>query len=335
VKRRFVTPCPPDGTPIELPSLEGGVSLTRAFVAAKVEDNPALVRNDPGYLSRLNLLPETLRRQLRYGDWSAGSDLALDELDEHRHLIRPFKIPDHWRQFGAFDWGYQHPFAFGHFAVDEEGTVYLINTVAGRRLKPGQIGARIVEEVPIEQLEYIDAGHDCWAEQKARGEDTPSIAEQLQAFDIFLRPANISRKAGLNNLRSYLAWRNAVPIPHPSGDPTLTTWEDGLPSFLMFDTPGNRQTFEVLQRMTVDPLNREDVLKRNADADGDGGDDQYDMVRYALASRPVRATGIAPQPLHAWHPDVLRAEFERKRLVRSKPLALLPSSLPPGAWEVA
>jgi hypothetical protein len=61
--------------------------------------------------------------------------------------------------------------------------------------------------VPVDDLNYIDAGHDCWAEMKARGEDTPTIAEQMQPFGIYLRPANISRKAGLNNLRNYVAWR--------------------------------------------------------------------------------------------------------------------------------
>src|SRR6185437_9378679 len=122
--------------------------------------------------------------------------------------------------------------------------------------------------------------------------------------------ANISRKAGLNNLRNYLAWRGTVMIPDADypDDPQLTRFEDGDPRFLIFDTPDNRVTHDCLASMTTDPLNREDALKRDADADGQNGDDPYDMVRYGLASRPVRPARPEPVALHAWHPSVLAAE---------------------------
>jgi hypothetical protein len=38
--------------------------------------------------------------------------------------------------------------------------------------------------------------------------------------------------------------------------------------------------------MVHDPKNAEDVLKVNADADGQGGDDDYDQCRYGVMHAP-------------------------------------------------
>lgn len=321
VKRRFISICDKIGTPVEIPDPEGGTPLTRAFIQARVEDNPSLLKNDPMYIQRLNLLPEMQRKQLREGDWSAGEGMALDELNEHKHIVHPFEIPAHWVHFGAFDWGFSHPFAFGWFVSDEQGNVYLVDSVHGRQKQPHEIAQRIAERVPVEVLRYIHAGHDCWADVRARGESTPTIAETFAAFGIYLTQANVARVAGLNNLRRYVAWRGTVAIPDPRhpNDPTMTRYEDGEPRFRLFDTPGNRITYDCLASMTTDPRDREDALKRDADESGNDGDDPYDMVRYGLASRPMKAIVPEPPALGAWHPDVLKAEADYKRLVRGTP----------------
>ena len=70
-------------------------------------DNPTYAR-DPDYLATLMSLPEERRRQLLYGDWDAGVGLALPQLDEDVHFVRPFEPPAHWIQFGGFDWGFAH-----------------------------------------------------------------------------------------------------------------------------------------------------------------------------------------------------------------------------------
>lgn len=41
----------------------------RVFIHATVDDNPELQQHDPDYIRWLDGLPETLRRQWRYGDW--------------------------------------------------------------------------------------------------------------------------------------------------------------------------------------------------------------------------------------------------------------------------
>ena len=53
VKERFVDVAAPGETYVDPDS-----GLSRAFIPAKVTDNPALVDNDPGYIKRLQALPE-------------------------------------------------------------------------------------------------------------------------------------------------------------------------------------------------------------------------------------------------------------------------------------
>lgn len=259
LKKRFVRTCPPDGTV----TLVDGFS--RAFIAARLSDNPTLVANDPTYGERLALLPELERRWLRDGDWEAGAGLALDM--RAAHLIKPFEIPAHWTLFGAFDWGHNHPFSWGLYASDEDGNVYCLDTASGRKMQPPAIADRFRAILGDRTVRYTVAGHDVWADVKARSEHVPTLFEQFAGLGFPMVKANISRVAGVQNLRRYLA-----------GDP---------PRFRLFDTPNNRAVFECLESRVSDPDAPEDVLKVDADDSGQGGDDHYDQVRYALASRPM------------------------------------------------
>ena len=55
-------------------------------------------------------------------------------------------------------------------------------------------------------------------------------------------------------------------------------------------TPGNLWWFDQLETMVCDPGDPEDVLKVGANRDtGEGGDDGYDCLRYAMSSRPPPA----------------------------------------------
>lgn len=48
-------------------------ALSRTFIPAALEDNPTLMRNDPGYLARLMGLDPLTRAWLRFGDWDAAA----------------------------------------------------------------------------------------------------------------------------------------------------------------------------------------------------------------------------------------------------------------------
>lgn len=208
----------------------------------------------------------------------AGIGMALPDLDADRHIVPRFPVPSHWTQFGAFDWGFRHPYAFGWFAADEDGGVYLVDTIWGREELPQEIIAKVKSAFPIDQFRYTVVGHDADQKHRARGETGPSIREQFTRGGIPLILANIARVDGLANLMRYTTWR-----------PTPPSTEELVPRFRLMDTEGNRRTLRTLQAMQIDPDNIEDALKVDADHRGEGGDDGYDMVRYGLMSRPMAA----------------------------------------------
>ena len=309
IKRRFIDVCGLQGENLysfkyDMP---GGLSasLTRRFIPARVTDNPVYA-NDPVYMANLYSLPELLRKQLLYGDWSAGFGMALDELDENVHLVQPFEVPDNWIQFGSFDWGYSHPWVFGHYAVNEDGVVVKVNTYTGRLMSDRAIAETLIDRVDFSKLRYVVAGHDCWAEHKARSDETtPSTAERFMEYEIHLSKANTGRYMGLRTFREQVAWKGTL----EKGT------VDGEPNFYLMDTPQNRKCFDTLQSIMTDPDDPEDALKMDADpVTGEGGDDAYDETRYALSSRPGRATtNIKDQQMRAFSKEALHADMERRR----------------------
>lgn len=316
VKRRFVDVCPPDGGLVQIPDLEGRTPLTRAFFAATVEDNPTLLENDPEYIQRLNLLSDEQRRQLRFGDWSAGNSSALAELSRLKHLIPAFEVPGYWPRMAAFDWGYQHRASFGIAAVDERGAIHLLDSLHLFRRQPNEQATRFkMLAERYGEPSIVASGHDAFYEHRARGDGGVSIADQFALEQLYLVPANIARVAGLNNLRRYLQWMR-----------TGVNGQPGTPMLFIHDTPGNRDLFAALEDLQLDPNDQEDVLKTDyvpgTVADGEDfqptvrGDDGYDMLRYLCNSRPINARTPEEVYTGAWDPRILADEARVRRTVK-------------------
>ena len=302
VKRRYVDPAIP-GTPfVYRPQPDLPFEIEAVFIPSRLEDNPALLRNDPQYERRLAAVgSDALYKAWRRGDWNVAGGAALD-LDSRAHVVPCFEPPAHWNWFASFDWGYAHPWVFCAYVADEDGTVYQVDTLTGRRMHTREIAERIRHHFDVTRFQAIVAGHDCWADYRARAENVPTVAEDLARYEIYLVQANISRIQGLNTLRRY-----------------LESAEGGKPALRFMDTLGNRKCFAQLESMVLDPDDPEDVLKVNADSEtGEGGDDCYDAVRYAVCSRPFHAAPPADtEPLNIWSPEILA--LERERLMRRGP----------------
>ena len=243
-----------------------------AFIQALVDDNPALIQNDPAYLHRLDTEPnEALRKAYRYGSWDIHAGQFFSEVSREVHLIKPFAIPQHWNRFGSYDYGFNHPAAFGWFACDEDGNVYLYRELAKAQLRIDEYARELNKYADTVKLDYIKAGWDCWVQKGIlKHGHPPTIAEEFSNHGLILSKAVIDRIQGAAQVRNFLAWRNT---------------SSGKPKFFIFDTCPN--SFEAITRMQTDPDRVEDVLKEDA-TDGDPltGDDCYDMVRYGLMSRP-------------------------------------------------
>lgn len=95
------------------------------FIPATVYDNIDLMKNDPAYIRRLENLSADKKRAFLHGDWDVYEGMAFEKWNPQIHVVKPFEIPSHWRQWMAVDNGYTDPFAWYWFAVDELGTVYI------------------------------------------------------------------------------------------------------------------------------------------------------------------------------------------------------------------
>lgn len=261
-----------------------------AFIQALVDDNPALLSNDPDYVYKLNAEPnEALRRAYRYGDWDIFAGQFFGEISREIHLIKPFEIPLHWNRFGSYDYGFNHPAAFGWFACDEDGNVYLYREFAKAQLRVDQFIQELLKYSDTRKLEYIVAGWDCWVQKGViKHGTTPTIAEEFANHEMPLRKAGIDRIQGAAHVRKFISWQKK--LINEEGRAV-----NGKPNVFIFDTCP--VTFDCLTRMQTDPTRLEDVLKTDS-TEGDPltGDDAYDMFRYGLMSRP-QPTDPLPKPI--------------------------------------
>lgn len=253
------------------------------FIQALVDDNDALMDNDPDYVHRLNAEPnEALRRAYRHGDWDIFAGQFFGEIDRNVHFIDPFPIPEHWSREGAYDFGFNHPAAFGWFSGDGDGNTYMYREFVKAQLRVDEFVKVLKSFTDTARLQKIPAGLDCWAKKSViQTGTTPTIAEEFATAGIQLSRANTDRVLGANQVRKYLSWRNKA---------------SGVNKPKLFIFKSCPLTFDTLTRMQTDPSRPEDVLKVDAtEGDVDTGDDCYDMLRYYLMSRPLLADA-APLP---------------------------------------
>lgn len=251
------------------------------FIQALVQDNQALLRVDPGYINRLNAEPnEALRRAYLFGDWDVWAGQFFGEINRDVHLIDPIAIPPHWAREGSYDFGFNHPAAFGWYAMDGDGNAYKYREFVKAQLRVDEFIAEILKFDDTRALIKITAGLDCWAKRsnlinKGQGSNPPTVAEEFMANGLLLSRANVDRVLGANQVRKYLAWQNKNGAPKQ-------------PKLRIFNTCPI--TFDTLTRMQTDPDRPEDVLKVDAvEGDPNTGDDCYDETRYHLMSRPLLA----------------------------------------------
>ena len=246
------------------PGIEIGDDFS--FVSAKVSDNPALIKSDPGYVNRLkaNLNPLLVKAYLD-GEWDLQAGQFFEMLSRDTHIVTPFEIPKHWNRCAGFDTGYNHPAAMVWIATDEDGCSYVYREFC----KSGMRSEEIAEEVTSynDPITSIPAGHDCWVKHAG----APSVEEKMgkaSNYGIVMHKAAVARVAGAQQLRDYLAIQG-----------------NGQPRLKFFSTC--KLTFDCIARMIHDHKNPEDVLKVDAlSGDPSTGDDLYDALRYALMDRP-------------------------------------------------
>lgn len=295
VKERFITASEP-GVPYtvsaEITDSTGEkrtVTRSRVFIPSSVFDNAALMKNDPGYVANLAMLPEAKKKALLYGDWNSYEGQVFTEFtdnpsgyDSHigTHVINPFPIPRTWKRYRAFDFGYSRPFAVQWWAVDYDGRAYLYRQLygctdspnTGLKLEPREIARRIrAIEDELEQGNTIFGIADPAIWDESRGRDG-TIITMFENEGIYFEKGKHDRLSGKMQCHYRFAFD-----------------DEGLAMAYVFKTC--RQFLRTIPNLVYDDVNSEDVNSACEDHD-------YDAMRYFFMANPIAPKRAASKPEH-------------------------------------
>ena len=286
VKERFITPAPPlttIRTDVNVNEPGGKViklSRTRVFVPSTVFDNLALLANSPEYLANLAMLPEAEKKALLYGNWNSFSGQVFVEWKndpehyqdrQYTHVIEPFRVPDDWRIYRGFDWGYSRPFSVGWYAVDYERRIYRIREFYGCTGTPNE-GVKMTAQEIAKGIKQIEDEDPNLKGKKIIGIADPSIfaenggesyAEQMEKYYVHWEKGDNTRLAGKMQFHYRFAFD-----------------EDGVPMMYIFNTC--KHFIRTIPNLIYSERDVEDI-------DTDGEDHIYDECRYVLMENPVQA----------------------------------------------
>ncbi len=272
---------------------EGG--MIRQYIPARLEDNPQLLIDDPGYEDRLyGLGSSELVKAYRFGDWSIIAGAFFDCIMESKHRLPGLIPPKHWTRFRSMDWGSAKPFSIGWWVVAEaewvkynDGKERMLpagalvryrewygvkKTTDGRvmpdsglRLSAADVGLGILAR---EEGEAIDENMSRADPSMWKEDGGPSNYENMVGCVPGLKgprfqPADNSRVPGWQQMYSRLSWDGV-----DEGEPMLYVTDDC------------RDWWRTVPALQHDELKREDI---NTKMEDHAGDD----CRYACMARPV------------------------------------------------
>ena len=254
-----------------------------AFIQALCTDNKALMDSQPEYMRSLQKLPPKIRAAWLEGKWDVYEGQFFEDFfdrPEHyqdrkyTHVIDPFEIPDGWKIYRSFDWGYNKPFSCGWWAVDYDGVVYRILELYGCRDTPNE-GVKWTPTEVFSQIHKIETEHRWLKGKRIQGIADPaiwdaetgeSIAQTAAKHMVYFSPGDHKRLPGWMQLHYRLAFD-----------------ENGYPQMYVFR---NCKAF-----IRTIPLLMYDE-HRVEDLDTDGEDHVADETRYFLMSRPISPRAV-------------------------------------------
>ena len=253
-----------------------------AFIQAKVTDNKALMKYQPEYVRSLEKLPPKLRKAWLEGCWDIFEGQFFEDFfdrPEHygdrrfTHVIDPFPIPESWKIYRSFDWGYNRPFSCGWWAVDGDGVVYRFLELYGCTGNPNE-GVKWTPEQVFGKIARMEREHPDLAGRHIVGIADPaiwdaqtgvSLAETAAKQGVYFYPGDNKRIPGWMQVHYRLSFDR-----------------EGFPLLYVFSSC--RAFIRTLPLLQYDTQNPEDL-------DTDGEDHVADETRYFCMARPV-----APRP---------------------------------------
>jgi hypothetical protein len=232
---------------------------SRIFIPARIEDNPTLMDNDPGYVKFLESLPNDLRKAWRDGDWDIFAGQYFKKLRKSIHLCEPFVIPGSWTKFRSLDWGYGHNTVCLWWAVDHNSpsNAYIYRRYIKNETVVSEMAQNILDMTPKnEQIQTTASDPAIWVKNPYSEAPTDkTMADVIRTVGLHIEKANNNRINGWQALRELLEWSDDKPSPRLH---IFETCED---------------VFDGLSVLVHNEKKPEDVLKV-------GGDDIGDCARY-------------------------------------------------------
>ena len=192
VKARFIDIGEPNK--IHNVTLDTGEQTTRIFIPSLVEDNPFLLESDPGYIKRLDNLPEKERKALKFGDWDIFDGQYFSEFRRDIHVIEPFEIPKGWRIFRTRDYGLDMC-AVLWIALDWNMNAYAFKELQEPNLIVST-AAKKINDMTNENIYCDYAPPDLWNRNRDTGKS---------AVDIFAENNQFLTKSDNNRVQGWLA----------------------------------------------------------------------------------------------------------------------------------
>ncbi|MBD5161434.1 MAG: Terminase-like family protein [Oscillibacter sp.] len=310
VKERFITAAKPMTTVwenVDIVFPDGHTERrrkSRIFVPSSVFDNPALLRNDPDYITRLASMPEAERKALLYGDWDTFSGQVFTEWrnDSERytdrvntHVISPFRVPDSWSIWCGLDWGYSRPFSVGWYAVDHERRLYRIREYygctgtpnQGVKMDPAEV-AREIKRIEAEDPNLKGRRISRVGDPAIWGSDgTESIGALMERERVYFGKGDHARIDGKMQVHHRLAFD-----------------EGGVPMLYVFSTC--KHFIRTVPSLVYSEKDVEDI-------DTDGEDHIYDELRYVCMENPIAPRLRKTPPPEMYDPLDLRMEQQYDR----------------------
>ncbi|MGM9585148.1 MAG: phage terminase large subunit [Faecousia sp.] len=277
-----------------------------SFIQAKVTDNKALMASQPDYINQLKSLPPKLRAAWLDGKWDVYEGQFFEDFvdrPEHyldrkwTHVIEPFEIPDGWKIYRSFDWGYNKPFSCGWWAVDYDGVVYRILELYGCRETPNE-GVKWTPTQVCAEIHRIETEHRWLAGRNIHGIADPaiwdaetgeSIAQTAAKNRVYFSPGDHKRLPGWMQMHYRLAFDG-----------------NGYPMMYIFK---NCKAF-----IRTIPLLQYDDHKVE-DLDTSGEDHVADETRYFLMSRPISPRKVLPRDPYNESPAKLFLDIDKKDII--------------------
>ena len=177
-------------------------------------DNPYLDKTEVEALSA-SLSDDALESR-RYGRFKNASGLVYPEFDENIHVIDPFPVPREWQDLISIDPGLNNPLSAHWYAVDFDGTVYVIaehfeakRDVAYHSDKIKEISTRL--NWKKDSFGRIEAIIDSAANQRTLA-STKSVTELFCDYGIKVNP-NVDKDmfSGIQRVKEYLKVNGGKP----------------------------------------------------------------------------------------------------------------------------